>query len=111
MPFAPRQNHHVRIALTRARGGFGAVTDDAIGALAEILGRALVRVRAATNDGPYNVVFESPPVAEDADDAAFWYVDVLPRRGGHAGYELSAGVDVVTVLPERAAEELRAAPF
>ncbi len=111
VPFAARQNHHLRIAMLGARGGFGGVTDDTIAALAEALGRALVRVRAATGDAPYNILFESPPVGAQSHAGAFWYVDVLPRRGGHAGFELGSGIEVVTVLPERAAEELRAAPF
>jgi UDPglucose--hexose-1-phosphate uridylyltransferase len=111
VPFAARQNHHVRIAMNGAAGGFGAITDETIAALADVLGRTLVRVRAATGDAPYNLLFESPPVSAEGDAAAFWYVDVLPRRGGHAGFELGSGIEVVTVLPEGAAEELRVAPF
>jgi len=111
VPFAARQNHHVRIAARSAAGGFAGVDDVTLASFARVLGRVLFRVRAATGGAPYNVLFESPPVGKEADPAAFWFVDVLPRRGGRAGFELETGIDVVTVLPERAAEELRAAPF
>jgi len=111
VPFAPRQNHHVRIAAATSTGGFGGIGDDTASALASILGRVLWRVRSATSGAPYNLLFESPPVGAEGDPAAFWFVDVLPRRGGHAGFELGSGIEVVTVLPERAAEERRAAPF
>ena len=36
-----------------------------------------------------------------------WHIDVLPRLGGDAGFELAGGEMVVVVTPEDAAERLR----
>jgi UDPglucose--hexose-1-phosphate uridylyltransferase len=108
-PFAPRQNHHVMIVPRDARGSFLEIDDARIAPLAEALLRVLRRLRRAAFDPAYNLVVRMPPLDAPHDDARFWFLDVLPRRGGGAGYELATGIDVVTVTPERAAEELRAA--
>lgn len=108
VPFAPRQNHHVRLVAARATGLFGDATDVQVAAIARALGEALRRLRNATGGVPYNVLFESAPVADREDPSSFWFVDILPRRGGPAGFEHSAGIDVVTEDPERSAEMLRA---
>lgn len=110
VPFASRQNHHVRIALPNATGAFWSIDDETVASLADVLRRSLARVRVATDAAPYNILFESPPAYAEDDPAAFWFIDVLPRRGGHAGFELATGIEIVTVLPERAAERLRQAP-
>jgi len=107
VPFAPRQNHHVRIALARATGMFGSATDDQLAELTALLGSVLRRLRAATGGVPYNILIESPPVVEETDPASFWFIDVLPRRGGPAGFEHSAGIDVVTEDPNASAAMLR----
>jgi UDPglucose--hexose-1-phosphate uridylyltransferase len=36
-----------------------------------------------------------------------WHIDIAPRISIKAGFELSTDVDINTVPPERAAEELR----
>jgi UDPglucose--hexose-1-phosphate uridylyltransferase len=92
-----------------ARGSFLEIDDARIAPLAEALLRVLRRLRRAAFDPAYNLVVRMPPLDAPHDDARFWFLDVLPRRGGGAGYELATGIDVVTVTPERAAEELRAA--
>jgi UDPglucose--hexose-1-phosphate uridylyltransferase len=108
-PFAPRQSHHAMIVPRAPRGDFADASDDTIEALAPVLRATVRRTRAVTNDGPYNLVFRTPPVHGARDPAATWHIDVLPRRGGGAGFELATGIDVVTVTPEESARLLRAA--
>jgi len=110
VPFAPRQNHHVRIATAGARGMFGDASDEQLVHVAGLLRGVLRRLRAATGGVPYNILFESPPVADREDPASFWFLDVLPRRGGPAGFEHSTGIHVIIEDPEASAAMLRDHP-
>ncbi len=110
VPFAPRQNHHVRIAAAGASGMFGDASDDQVAHVAALVGPVLRRLRAATGGVPYNILFESPPVADRDDPASFWFLDVLPRRGGPAGFEHSTGIHVIIEDPDASAAMLREPP-
>lgn len=108
-PFAPLENWHVSIVPRSARGSFSALADDSLAELAGALQRTIRRMSAASGGADYNLVVRLPPVAAREESFAFWYVDVLPRRGGGAGFELSSGMPVVTVMPEEAAAAMRSA--
>jgi UDPglucose--hexose-1-phosphate uridylyltransferase len=44
------------------------------------------------------------------DAAEFhWHIDIAPRLGTRAGFELGTGIEINPVAPERAATELREA--
>jgi galactose-1-phosphate uridylyltransferase len=82
-------------------------SDALLAELAPLLARSLRRIRSATHEAAYNLVFRLPPVGATEADGAFWYVDIIPRLAGQAGFELSTGIQIVTVTPEVAAERLR----
>lgn len=107
-PFAPKEKFECWVLPRAARGSFSALTDDLLEPLAAALAGAIRRALASSGRSDYNVLFRLPPVAERAHPAAFWYVEVLPRGGGPAGYELASGVPIVSVSPERAAAAMRA---
>jgi UDPglucose--hexose-1-phosphate uridylyltransferase len=87
---------------------FGAVDDAELAALAEVLTRSTARIRAATTGADYNLIVRTPPRGDDAARGdAGWHLEILPRTGGDAGFELSTGIDVVPIAPEDAAHELR----
>ncbi len=109
-PWAPHFDHQAWIVPRAGGGSIAGADDEVIVPLAEALVRTLGRVRRATGGADYNLVFRLPPVASFGEPHAFWYLDVLPRGGGFAGYEVATGIDIVTVAPEQAARELRAAP-
>ncbi len=109
-PFAPRQSHHAMIIARDPRGDFADASDSVLRALAPVLRATVRRVRHVTGDGPYNIVFRTPAVGAAAHPSSAWHLDVLPRRGGCAGFELSTGIDVVPVPPEESARALGAAP-
>ena len=67
---------------------------------------ALVALRDALGDVPYNVVVHTAP----RDGGPFhWYVEVMPRVSVVAGFEQATGILVNTVPPERAAVDARRA--
>jgi len=107
-PFAP----HGPCALWLMPSGpspcFRAVEDDALTELASLLQRTLRAVIEVSRRSAYNLVFRLPPADALAHGAAFWLLEVRPRGGGPAGLELTSGLDIVAVSPERCAREIRA---
>jgi UDPglucose--hexose-1-phosphate uridylyltransferase len=105
-PFASHRAWEARLALTEPCPRFSAIDD----ARLEVLARRLVdlcrRLRAVLGPHDYNVLLRDPPVG--LDEGAFFTVDVLPRTGGDAGFELQSGTPVCTVPPEHSAAALRA---
>lgn len=103
-PFAPTRPFEVRFA-PRVDGAFVDVSDATLVALAEHLGDAARRLRERTRVRDFNLVLRLPP-ARERGPAATWHLDLLPRTGGDAGYELAGGEMIVVVTPEAAAEAL-----
>lgn len=108
-PFASHRRFEVWIVPTAPIASLGALADERIVPLASILGRTARRLARATGGADYNLVVRSAPPRAPADAAARTWIEILPRTGGPAGYELATGVDIVTLRPEDAADRLRAA--
>ncbi len=106
-PYAPSRAFEVRIAPLETRGGFAMATDEELAALASHLSEAAQRVRRNTSVEDYNLVLRQPP-ARETGPAAAWHLELLPRTGGDAGFELAGGEMIVVVTPEAAAARLRA---
>ena len=107
-PLAPHRGDQTWIVPRSPRGSLRDLPDALLAPAAEVLRRTLRRVRTVTGGVAYNLVFRMPPADAPTDDASFWYLDILPRRGGGAGFELGTGIQIVTVAPEATAEALRA---
>ncbi|MCC7077667.1 MAG: hypothetical protein IT198_11125 [Acidimicrobiia bacterium] len=107
-PFWSRVRYEVWIAPAGADSPTRAFADSPhTRDLASLLGRIAARVRTAADDPPLNVVFRDVPHSGAAD--TWWHVRVLPRTQVVAGYELGSDVQIVTLAPEEAAADLRAA--
>jgi UDPglucose--hexose-1-phosphate uridylyltransferase len=102
-PFAPSRSFEVRIAPREAEGRFSALEDAALAGLAARLLDVMRRLRDA-GLADHNLVLREPPLSE-ARPA--WHLEVLPRTGGDAGFELLTGEMIVVVPPEEAAARLR----
>lgn len=98
-PYAPSRPFEVRIA-PRVAGAFTDVEELPALQLLDALGR----LRRAIDLTDYNVILRLPP----ARVAGSWHLEILPRLGGDAGYELATGEMIVVVSPEDAADALRA---
>lgn len=105
-PFAPSRPFEMRIAPRDGGGRFSSLADDALHALATHLIDAYARLRRAgvTDE---NLVLRQPAL-EHVGPAARWHLEILPRTGGDAGFELATGEMIVVVTPEEAAAVLRA---
>ena len=89
-----------------------AVDDAAVVDLARILSRRLRALKRVLPRLDYNLVLDAgpfPPTHSSDDGAAeHWCLEILPRTGGIAGFELVSGEWVNAVLPETAAKQFRA---
>jgi UDPglucose--hexose-1-phosphate uridylyltransferase len=106
-PFASHRVYETWVVPRVQSPSFGGLSDALLEPFAEAVVRTVARVRAVTKGAAYNLVVRTPPVDRWSDGAAGWHLEVLPRTGGDAGFELGTGMDVVPVAPEDAAEELR----
>ncbi|RLE53792.1 MAG: sulfate adenylyltransferase [Candidatus Methanomethylicota archaeon] len=81
------------------------LSNEEISSLAKVLKRAFKALFRALGKVPYNLVYKIPPIGEYG--FYHWRIEVYPRLSIHAGFELSTGVVINTVSPEKAAEDLR----
>lgn len=107
-PWAPSRSYEVWIVPRFACPWFGALPDAQLDAFSIALRHTLRRVREVTSDADYNLVLRGPAKRDREAPWAMWHLEVHPRRGGDAGFELTAGMSVVVTAPEEAADALRA---
>jgi UDPglucose--hexose-1-phosphate uridylyltransferase len=112
-PFAPRHPHEVWLAPQvpegqQAPAPFSALTDQALGQLGSHLQRLVRATLAAAGKRDYNLVLHQLPVAERDAPHAYWCIEVAPRGGGGAGFELSTGLAMTSTRPEANAARIRA---
>lgn len=104
-PYASARAHEVRIAPAARIPRMADLDDAGLDALADHLGRVLRGLRAIMGLADYNVLVRDPALDTRA---AFFAVDVLPRTGGDAGFELATGSSICLVAPEETAAAIRA---
>ena len=76
--------------------------------VALVLRDVLAALQRALGHVPYNVVVHDAPSASSVGDVPYhWWIEVVPRIGVVAGFELGTGVLVNTVDPVDAAASLR----
>ena len=97
----------VRLALARAGGRFDEISDGDARAFGVALRDAIETIRRALGEVPYNVMFETAPSGYSGP--FHWWVDIVPRLGVAAGFELATGLSVNIVDPAAAADALRTA--
>ena len=84
--------------------------DDAPETIAEaarFLRHNLRRLQGLTPSPAYNYLIHSAPFDTNPNDHYHWHIEVLPRLGHLAGFELGTGYSINAVAPEQAALELR----
>jgi UDPglucose--hexose-1-phosphate uridylyltransferase len=100
--------YETRVAALGTGTRFADADDDELGDTALAVRDCLRRLTAVLDEPPYNVVVHDAPTR--GDPRYHWWVTVLPRLTVPAGFELGTGLNVETVEPRAAAEQLRAVP-
>jgi len=97
----------VRIAHRAAGPGFETATDPEVAEVAAVLRRTLARLANTLGPFAHNVIIHTD-LPDVPSGSGRWFVEVVPRLGVHAGFELGTGILVNPVPPETAASTLRA---
>jgi UDPglucose--hexose-1-phosphate uridylyltransferase len=82
------------------------LTEKEISAFAQTLQSTLKGLKTLLNDPPYNFGFHLA-LDKEAQDYYHWHLEVYPKLGIWAGFELNTGIYINTVTPESAAAELK----
>lgn len=111
-PFASRAPYELTIMPLRHQPVFSDTPGEILPALADIY-RTTVRVLKETLPGVnYNMILHTSPVnlGEGYDTVLksyHWHLEIVPRIGTKAGFEIGSGFYINSVLPEQAVEKLR----
>ena len=85
---------------------FGALSDGALGSLAELLVDGLARLRTALADPPYSVALHAGPLDGGTQAEFHWHWEIVPHLGHELGMEWATGIYSNPVPPEEAARQL-----
>ena len=91
----------------RHMASFGEISELELSDLARILRTLLAKIYVGLENPDLNFTIRSGPAAYGGARHFHWYVSVIPRLTGVAGFELGSGMFINTVLPEDAADFLR----
>lgn len=104
-PSAPLYSNTVHIALKNNNAMFQGFDAKSISDIAEVLHKTLNGLKSILGEFSYNIVFNLFPKGEYRHSSFF--IEIIPRIGKFAGFELSTGCYINHVHPMAAAEKLR----
>jgi len=113
-PYASRVPFEMMILPKRAEPHYTSADTGELLQLADALKTALVRLRHSLDGPSYNLVLRSAPIRCSARDRLThlhedyrWHIEIMPRLGHLAGFEMGTGFFINSVLPEEAARHMR----
>lgn len=106
-PFASRVAFEIWIIGKRANPYFERITEEEKFTAAEALQKALQALYRGLNNPAYNFYIHTAPTSGEAYPHYQWHIEILPHTSTWGGLELSTGIEVSTIQPEKAAEYLR----
>jgi len=106
-PFASRVNFQVVIAPQNHLPYFEKITEEEKNDLAEIFQIILLKIKKGLNNPDYNFYLKTAPCDGKEYPFFHWHFTIMPKTSVWAGFELGAGIEIITISPEKAAEYLR----
>ena len=106
-PFAPRFAYEMWVLPKSHASHFETITDVDALELVLLLKRVLRALDAVAGVPAYNYFLHTAPLRIEPSPSYHWHIEIVPRTARPAGFEWSTGVFINTVMPERAAKELR----
>ena len=104
-PFASRAEFELAILPKKHFAYFERIKEPELSALADALKVALRKIHKKLKDPAFNFFIHTAPVAQNSNYAHYhWHMEIMPKFDIIGGFELSTGLDVVAVYPEKAAE-------
>jgi UDPglucose--hexose-1-phosphate uridylyltransferase len=108
VPFAPRFAHECWIVPVEHGHDFAAVRPSELRDLTRAIQGILARMLRLLNDPPYTLVLHSSPMGEFTREEYHWHLELVPHPFQVLGLEWGTGIYINPVLPEVAADRLRA---
>lgn len=102
-PYASRFSYELWIAPKAHSESFSTVTQEEMRQLSRLLRVVLNQVTKLKKDIGYNICVMDAPKGKPFH----WYIEILPRIGGFAGFEYATGSYINPVMPEDAAKFYR----
>ena len=106
-PFVSKVPFEMRIYPKRHLSYFERITDEQKIKLAEAMKFCLSKLKKNLNDPAYNLFLHTAPCNGQTYDHYHWHFEIFPKTNIQAGLELSTGIKVCSIIPEKAAEMLR----
>lgn len=106
-PFASRSAFEVWVLPKKHKPYFERISDEEKIEAGEALSEALGKINRALNNPDYNFYLHTSPCDGKDYGHYHWHLEILPKTSIWAGFELSTGIEVSTIEPERAAEYLK----
>jgi UDPglucose--hexose-1-phosphate uridylyltransferase len=109
-PFAALSPYHIWIVPKKHSPSFAVVSEPELIGLSQIMKKIFYKLFFGLSNPDFNYVFQSLACADREQDYFHWYISIIPQLKRRGGIEYAGGLFVNTVLPEKAAEDLRGVP-
>lgn len=106
-PYVSRAPFEIRVFPLKHHPHFEATPQAELHGVAEILHSALRRVKSCLGDPDLNFFIHTAPLKDGKYDYYHWHIEIIPKITILGGFELSTGVEINVVDPEKAAAILR----
>jgi len=106
-PFASRSNFEMWVIPKKHKPYFERTTEEEKMAGGEALQKAIYKLDKALNNPDFNFYIHTSPCDGKDYPHYHWHIEILPKLNIWAGFEISTGIEIVTITPEDAAEYLR----
>lgn len=106
-PFASRSAFEVWVMPKEHSSYFERMTAENKLALGEAMQKALEAIYKTLENPDYNFYLHTSPCNGKDYRHFHWHIEILPRTSTWAGFELSTGIEISTILPELAADYLK----
>lgn len=108
LPFASHLPFETWIMPRQFQSSFGHLRAEQFRHLAEIIKSILAKLFVGLENPDFNLTIDTASRGDEDQSSFCWHIRILPRLSTAAGFELGSGMSINTVLPEHAAEFLRA---
>jgi UDPglucose--hexose-1-phosphate uridylyltransferase len=107
-PFVPRESYEIRVFPKRHLSRFEDISVRELRDMAAMLQSGIRRIKRYLGDPDFNFFIHTAPLKDDARYRCYhWHIEIIPKISILGGFELSTGVDITVVDPEKAAAVLR----
>lgn len=109
-PFVSKTPYEMRIFPKISNPYFETINDADILGLADMLDTVLKKLYVLLDNPDYNFFIHTAPVKKDPSvnyDYYHWHIEIAPRAGIWAGFEMATAVYINSIDPDQAAAELK----